>query len=152
MASFFLQRGTLSLSFCRTTAWEPRQIPSIHPAHLELEVPDQTTEAEPDNCKLAAELVLSISVTAVSRVPGMPFVMESFMLNNLALDRPLAVIDLETTGIDPQKDRIVEISLLKFLPDGQREQRDPGLIPGCPSRGATAIHGITDADVADSRV
>jgi DNA polymerase-3 subunit epsilon len=71
------------------------------------------------------------------------------MLNNLPLDRPLAVLDLETTGTDPQKDRIVEISVLKVLPDGRWEHRTRRLNPGMPIPAvATAIHGITDADVA----
>ena len=36
------------------------------------------------------------------------------MLTNLALARPLAILDLETTGTDPQTDRIIEISILKL--------------------------------------
>ncbi len=38
------------------------------------------------------------------------------MLKNIQLDRPLAVLDLETTGIDPKLDRIVEVSVLKLSP------------------------------------
>jgi DNA polymerase III subunit epsilon len=73
------------------------------------------------------------------------------MLANLALERPLAVIDLETTGVDPQKDRIVEISVLKLLPGGGREQRTLRINPGIPiPSAATAIHGITDDDVGES--
>jgi DNA polymerase III subunit epsilon len=72
------------------------------------------------------------------------------MFNNLKLERPLAVIDLETTGTDPQADRIVEISVLKVSPDGQRKHRTRRVNPGVPiPPEATAIHGITDADVAD---
>jgi DNA polymerase-3 subunit epsilon len=71
------------------------------------------------------------------------------MFLNITLTRPLAVIDLETTGIDPQKDRIIEISILKILSAGQRIQRTRRLNPGVPiPPEATAIHGITDADVA----
>jgi DNA polymerase-3 subunit epsilon len=71
------------------------------------------------------------------------------MLEHLALDRALAVIDLETTGIDPQKDRIVEIGVLKLLPAGGREQLTRRINPGMPiPPGATAVHGISDADVA----
>ena len=40
------------------------------------------------------------------------------MFKHLTLTRPLAVIDLETTGTDPQTDRIVEVSVLKVYPDG----------------------------------
>jgi DNA polymerase-3 subunit epsilon len=66
----------------------------------------------------------------------------------LRLDRPLVCFDLETTGLDPQSDRIVEIGLVKLLPDGRREsvQRrvDPGIdIP----EAATRIHGIRNDDV-----
>src|SRR5262249_53328307 len=45
------------------------------------------------------------------------------MLTNLELLRPLAVLDLETTGTDPQADRIVEISVLRLAPGGGREHR-----------------------------
>ena len=38
----------------------------------------------------------------------------------LQLQRPLVFFDLETTGVDPYNDRIVEISVLKILPDGTR--------------------------------
>jgi DNA polymerase-3 subunit epsilon len=72
------------------------------------------------------------------------------MLDNLALDRPLAVLDLETTGTDVRRDRVVEISVLKVLPDGRHLHRTRRLKPGVPIPAeATAIHGITDADVAD---
>jgi DNA polymerase-3 subunit epsilon len=72
------------------------------------------------------------------------------MFKNLTLDRPLAVIDLETTGLDPQKDRIVELSVLKVSPRGRREQFTRRLNPGIPIPSeATAVHGICDADVAE---
>ena len=71
------------------------------------------------------------------------------MINNLRLTRPLAVIDLETTGVKPLADRIVEISVLKLFPDGQRDLRTKRLNPGIPiPPEATAVHGIRDADVA----
>jgi DNA polymerase-3 subunit epsilon len=71
------------------------------------------------------------------------------MLRNITLERPLAVLDLETTGTDAQKDRIIEISVLKLLPDGQPQHRTRRLNPGIPiPAAATAIHRITDADVA----
>lgn len=71
------------------------------------------------------------------------------MLRNLKLKRPLAVFDVETTGKNPEKDRIVELSVLRILPSGKREQRTRRLNPRIPiSESATAIHGITDADVA----
>ena len=74
------------------------------------------------------------------------------MLKNLSLTRPLAVIDLETTGKNPRLDRIVEISILKVFPDDSHEQRTRRLNPGVPiPLDATAVHHITDADVASER-
>jgi DNA polymerase III subunit epsilon len=72
------------------------------------------------------------------------------MLENIRLERPLAVIDLETTGTDPQKDRIVEISVLKITPDGRQEHWTSRVNPEIAiPKEATAVHGITDADVVD---
>ena len=70
-------------------------------------------------------------------------------MQNLSLRKPLAVIDLETTGIRPDSDRIVEISVLLIRPDGTRETKTRRVNPGVPiPPDATRIHGITDADVA----
>ena len=72
------------------------------------------------------------------------------MLKNIALERPLAVIDLETTGIDPKCDRIIEVSVLKLAPGGEPDHRTRRVNPGVPiPPEATAVHGITDDDVAD---
>lgn len=73
------------------------------------------------------------------------------MLLNLALRRPLAILDLETTGVDVRNDRIVEISILKVWPDRRSRRHTRRVNPGVaiPPE-ATAIHGITDADVADA--
>ncbi len=72
------------------------------------------------------------------------------MLKNIRLERPLAVIDLETTGIDPKVDRIIEISVLKLTPDGGADHRTRRVNPGVPiPPEASAIHGITDDDVAE---
>jgi DNA polymerase III subunit epsilon len=69
----------------------------------------------------------------------------------LALDRPLVVYDTETTGTNSRFDRIVEIACLKIHPDGRRDQYVRRLNPGIPiPPGSTAIHGITDADVAEA--
>lgn len=73
------------------------------------------------------------------------------MLQNIKLDRPLAVLDLETTGTDPKLDRIIEVSVLKLLPGGGNDHRTRRVNPGVPiPPEATAVHGITDDDVADS--
>jgi len=71
-------------------------------------------------------------------------------LRNLRLNRPLVVFDLETTGIDPSTDKIVELSALRIAPDGGREKRSRRVNPERPiPPGATAIHGIRDEDVKD---
>lgn len=71
------------------------------------------------------------------------------MFENLKLDRPLVVFDIESTGVVPQRDRIVEIAVLKITPDGESRSTVRRLNPQMPiPPGATAIHGITDADVA----
>ena len=68
---------------------------------------------------------------------------------NLSLDRPIAFIDLETTGLNPSFDRIVELSALKVHPDGSEEVKSVRVNPEMPiSAGATRVHGIKDADVA----
>ncbi|MEZ5014926.1 MAG: 3'-5' exonuclease [Chitinophagales bacterium] len=69
----------------------------------------------------------------------------------LKLDKPLAFIDLETTGINLSTDRIIEISILKIYPDGTQETKTMRINPGMhiPEE-STAIHGISDADVAQA--
>ena len=68
----------------------------------------------------------------------------------LNLKRPIIFFDLETTGVDTAKDRIVEISMVKVMPDGEQIVKTRKLNPGMhiPAE-ATAIHGITDEDVRD---
>jgi DNA polymerase-3 subunit epsilon len=69
----------------------------------------------------------------------------------LNLRRPIAFIDLETTGINVSSDRIVEISVLKINPNGKEEWMTSRVNPGMPiPPKSTAIHGITDKDVADA--
>lgn len=69
----------------------------------------------------------------------------------LQLTRPIVCFDLETTGIDPASDRIVEISILRLEPDGTRLTRTRRINPGRPiPEEATAVHGIRDEDVADA--
>ena len=62
----------------------------------------------------------------------------------------LAFFDLETTGMNPTNDRIIEISMLKVFPEGQEELRTYRINPTIPIQPqATAVHGITDEEVAD---
>lgn len=71
------------------------------------------------------------------------------MFQRLVLTHPLAVLDLETTGINPRIDRIVEVSVLKVPPKGTPEQGARRVNPGIPiPPEVSAVHGITDADVA----
>ncbi|MDT8368751.1 MAG: 3'-5' exonuclease [Longimicrobiales bacterium] len=68
----------------------------------------------------------------------------------LALDHPLIFFDLETTGVDPKTDRIVELALIRVSPQGDVLERVRRFNPEMPiPPGATEVHGITDADVAD---
>ncbi|MFC1934130.1 exonuclease domain-containing protein [Chloroflexota bacterium] len=70
------------------------------------------------------------------------------MLKNLRLERPIAFIDIETTGSNPLTDRIIELSILKLHPDGNEEIISQKINPAIPiPTSATAIHGITDTDV-----
>ncbi len=69
---------------------------------------------------------------------------------NLHLTRPIACIDLETTGTSITQDRIVEISIVKLLPDGSTTVKTRRVNPGIPiPKEASDIHGITDDDVKD---
>lgn len=71
----------------------------------------------------------------------------------LNLKRPIIFFDLETTGVDTAKDRIVEISLVKVMPDGEEIVKTRRINPQMPIPvEATAIHGITDDDVKDCPV
>ncbi|MBD2302988.1 3'-5' exonuclease [Nostoc sp. FACHB-190] len=66
----------------------------------------------------------------------------------LNLTRPLAFIDLETTGVDTAKDRIVQIAVLKVSPDGREEIKTQKVNPTIPiPPSASKVHGIYDHDV-----
>ena len=70
-------------------------------------------------------------------------------MEKLKLERPIAFIDVETTGKRPRSARIVELSILRVQPDGNEEYKSHRVNPevSIPAE-AIAIHGITDADVA----
>jgi DNA polymerase-3 subunit epsilon len=66
----------------------------------------------------------------------------------LNLRNPLIFFDLETTGINIVRDRIVEISYVKVFPNGKEESKTFLVNPGIPiPPESTAIHGISDEDV-----
>ena len=71
----------------------------------------------------------------------------------LNLRRPMVFFDLETTGIDISSDRIVEISVVKIMPDGSidgGEAKTKRINPEMPIPAeATAVHHISDDDVRD---
>jgi DNA polymerase III subunit epsilon len=69
----------------------------------------------------------------------------------LQLTRPLAFIDLETTGINLSADRIVEIAIVKLLSDGSRKVYRKLVNPemAIPA-GSTEVHGITNEMVKDA--
>ncbi len=68
----------------------------------------------------------------------------------LKLKKPIIFFDLETTGTNITSDRIVEISVIKVMPDGKEIARTRRINPTIPIPAeATAVHHISDADVAD---
>ena len=68
----------------------------------------------------------------------------------LVKDRPIVFFDLETTGTNIQNDRIVELSVVKIFPGGERQVKTRLINPEMhiPEE-ASAIHGIKDEDVKD---
>jgi DNA polymerase-3 subunit epsilon len=70
---------------------------------------------------------------------------------NLQLARPLAFIDLETTGVNISIDRIVELAIVKIMPDGSKLVKRKLINPQMPiPKTSSDIHGITDEMVKDA--
>ena len=70
---------------------------------------------------------------------------------NLQLEKPIAFIDLETTGINLSNDRIVEIAIIKISPDGTKQVKRKLINPTIPIPPASSeIHGITNVMVKDA--
>ena len=68
----------------------------------------------------------------------------------LKLTRPICFFDLETTGTNVAKDRIVEIAILKIFPNGNKESKTWLVNPEMPiPDDSMAIHGITNEKVAN---
>jgi DNA polymerase III subunit epsilon len=69
----------------------------------------------------------------------------------LQLQRPIAFIDLETTGVNLSTDRIVEVAIIKILQDGTRQVKRKLINPEMPIPAVTTeIHGITNEMVKDA--
>lgn len=69
---------------------------------------------------------------------------------DLKLKRPIVFFDIEATGLDVVKDRIVEISLLKVHPGGKEEKQTFRINPEKKiSKEAFEIHGISNDEVKD---
>ena len=68
----------------------------------------------------------------------------------LNLQKPLVIFDLETTGLDLVKDRIIQISYIKVYPDGREERGDELINPERPIEAIiTQLTGISNDDVKD---
>src|SRR6185503_14554494 len=69
----------------------------------------------------------------------------------LQLTRPLAIIDLETTGVNLGSDRIVEIAIVRIQPDGTRQVKRKLINPEIPiSQISRDLHGISNEMVKDA--
>jgi DNA polymerase-3 subunit epsilon len=70
---------------------------------------------------------------------------------SLQILHPLAIIDLETTGIDLASDKIVEIAIIKLMPDGTVQKKRKIVNPQMPIPAASSnVHGITNEMVKDA--
>lgn len=70
---------------------------------------------------------------------------------SLQLERPIAFIDLETTGINLATDRIIEVAIIKILPDKTKVVKHKMVNPEMPiPKASSDIHGITDDKVKDA--
>lgn len=68
----------------------------------------------------------------------------------MKLEKPIIYFDAETTGVDTETDRIVELACIKYFPDGTQEEKTIVVNPGIPiPKEASDVHGITDEMVKD---
>lgn len=72
------------------------------------------------------------------------------MSHSLHLKNPLAFFDLETTGISISRDRIIEYSFIKAMPNGEIQKLSGRVNPEMPiPEDSSMIHGIYDEDIKD---
>jgi DNA polymerase-3 subunit epsilon len=70
---------------------------------------------------------------------------------DIKLSKPLIVLDIEATGDQINKDRIVEIGMIKTFPDGKEELYEKRINPEIPiPLNISEIHGIYDIDIKDA--
>jgi DNA polymerase-3 subunit epsilon len=75
----------------------------------------------------------------------------SNLIMPLQLQRPICFLDLETTGINISSDKIVEIAIIKIMPDGTKQVKRKLINPELPiPESAEAVHGISDEMVKDA--
>lgn len=74
--------------------------------------------------------------------------MEEEVLRQLKLKKPLAVFDIESTGMNVCRDRVIELSIIKVLPGGNTEKYNYRLNPTIPiTPESSLVHGIYDEDI-----
>lgn len=73
------------------------------------------------------------------------------MAHKLQISRPVVFFDTETTGVNPQKDRVVQIAIIKLFPDGSEKEYETLVNPGIPiPKEASDVNHITDEMVKDA--
>jgi DNA polymerase III subunit epsilon len=77
---------------------------------------------------------------------------EMGVVDRAIAETPIAILDLETTGISPGSDRVLEVSVMRREPDGTTRLILDTLVNPCRPVAATEIHGITDNDVVDAPI
>jgi len=134
------------------TAAPPLQGPTSTPAIQHSPARAKRTPTPSAPVAPVARLIAAPAVTPTARSKSAPItraVLTRRATAHPASEATFAAIDLETTGLDPDKDRIVEIGLVKFRADGTILDEFATLIqsPGS-APDARAIHRIDDDDLA----
>lgn len=126
----------------------------IQPAAITMDsklVPTKMPDRFPSHGEPGLTLSDEDKKVVIDQMTNMPADNEVHPLLKGIMDRPIAFIDLETTGTDKEESRIVEISVLIVYPDGSEETKTRLINPGIPiPPEATAVHGIDDEKVKDA--